>query len=369
MRRLLFQTAASLLIFSAVALAAFGHKKKQEEPKPQVLPLPKELPRALSADTRNLAFRTTPLLKPGRLSEQIRETLSSLIKETRGETIIKLRAFVAAAGDTRRVQEIVSEMFTDKKLALPVLTIIQVGGLGDESGVVIEAIVDRRKAVNPNGLVFIGGQPGDSLSSSVQKMGAALGAAGIPAASVLRATCFTGRLVDYAGMRSTLSAAFPNATLNLVQALRDPADSSSLCESVARIPPGVTPKPAAAPADAHMFFATGPQLVFTGLQLSFGTYLADAESALSRLSRDIESLHAEMRNAVSVNAYSLNPAATSALEKTISQFNLAPQALTIQPVEGLPSLDAALGMEAVLQPAATAVTNGVSQSHGVSALR
>jgi hypothetical protein len=90
--------------------------------------------------------------------------------------------------------------------------------------------------------------------------------------------------------------------------------------------------------------------------LSFGTYLADADSALSRLSRDVEALHTEIRNAVSVNAFSLNPAATSALEKTMSKFNLAPRALTIQPVEGLASLDAALGMEAVLQPSTASET-------------
>jgi enamine deaminase RidA (YjgF/YER057c/UK114 family) len=357
MRRLLLKTAATLVVFSTVALAGFGHKKKkEEEPKPQILPLPKELPRALAVDTRTIAFRTTPLLKPGRLSVQIRETLNDLIKDTRGETIIKLRAFVAGAGDTRRVQEMVSDMFTDKKLALPVLSLIQVGGLGQESGVVMEAVVEGRKPVNPNGLVFIGGQAGDSLASSLQKLNGRLAAAGVTASDVLRTTCFTGRLVDYAGMHSTLAAAFPNAALNIIQALRDPVDTRASCESVARIPAGAAPNRAAVPAEAHISFVTGPQLVFTGLQLSFGTYLADADSALSRLSRDVEALHTEIRNAVSVNAFSLNPAATSALEKTMSKFNLAPRTLTIQPVEGLPSLDAALGMEAVLQPSAASET-------------
>jgi enamine deaminase RidA (YjgF/YER057c/UK114 family) len=360
MQRLLFKTAASLVVCSAVALAGFGQKRKNQEPKPQVLPLPKELPRALSVDTRNIAFRITPLLKPGRLSVQIRETLSDLIKDTRGETVIKLRAFVAGAGDTRRVQEMVSDMFTDKKLPLPVLSIIQVGGLGQESGIVMEAVVDGRKPVNPNGLVFVGGQAGDSLSSSVEKVAARLTAAGVSGADVLRATCFTGRLVDYDAMHSTLAAAFPKATLNIIQALRDPVDGRASCESVARIPEGVKPNLSAMPADAHVSVVTSPQLVFTGLQLSFGTYLADADSALTRLSRDVEPLHTEIRNAVSVNAFSLNPAATSALQKTISKFNLAPRTLTIQPVEGLPSLDAALGMEAVLERSTSVTQSGAN---------
>ena len=352
MRRLLFRTAASLALLSLIAVTAFGgHKKKEEEPKPQVLPLPKELPRVLSVETKNIAFRTTPLLKPGRLSAQIRETLGDLIKDRRGETIIKLRAFVAGAGDTRRVQEMVSDMFSDKKLPLPVLTIIQVGGLGEESGVVMEAIFDARKPVNPNGLAFIGGQSGTTFDSAVAAVNGKLQVAGLTASEVVRATCFTSQLTDYAGMNRTLASAFPQAALNIVQPLRDPVDARTTCEVVARIPEGV--KPAVLPADSRVWFVNSPQLVFTGLQLSFGTYLADADSALSHLSHDVESQHAEMRNAISVNAFSLNPAAASALEKTISKFNLAPQTITIQPVEGLPSLDAALGMEAVLEPSSS----------------
>jgi hypothetical protein len=101
---------------------------------------------------------------------------------------------------------------------------------------------------------------------------------------------------------------------------------------------------------------TAQQIVFTGLQLSFGTFLDDADSALTRLSRDAEAVHADLRSAVLVDAFSLNPAASAALQKTLSKYNLPPSAVTVQPVEGLPSLDAALGMEAVLVPAQTSVT-------------
>jgi enamine deaminase RidA (YjgF/YER057c/UK114 family) len=353
MGRLLLRTAASLALLSLIAVTAFGgRKKKEEEPKPQVLPLPKELPRVLSVDTRNVSFRTTPLLKYGRLSAQVRETLADLIKDRRGETVIKLRAFVAGPGDTRRVQEMVSEMFTEKKLPLPVLTILQVGALGEESGVVMEGVFDAHKPMNPNGLAFIGGQTGTTFESAVSVINSKLQVAGLAASDVVRATCFTGQLTDYAGLNRTLASAFPQAALNIVQPLRDPVDSRTTCEAIARIPAGA--KPAALPSDSRICFVNSPQLVFTGLQLSFGTYLADADSALSHLSRDVQSLHAEMRNAVSVNAFSLHPAAASALEKTISKFNLSPQTITIQPVEGLPSLDAALGMEAVLEPSSAA---------------
>ena len=90
--------------------------------------------------------------------------------------------------------------------------------------------------------------------------------------------------------------------------------------------------------------------MFTGMQLSFGTYLDDATSALSRLQREVSAVHADLRQAALVDAFSLSPAAASALRKTMPNFNLPPGILTVQPVEGLPSLDAALGVEVILAP-------------------
>ena len=72
---------------------------------------------------------------------------------------MKLRAFVAGSGDMRRVQAIVSETFTERRLSLPALSVVQVGGLPLEGAqVVIEATSVGKKEVNPNGLVFIAGQ-------------------------------------------------------------------------------------------------------------------------------------------------------------------------------------------------------------------
>ena len=140
------------------SIALFGaHKNKnKEEPKPQTLPLPKELPMALAADTQNLTFRNTPLLSKGRLSAQIKNSLEYLVRETRGESIVKMRAFVSGAGDSRRVKALVSEMFSEKKLSLPVLTIVQVGSVGNNAaGIAIESVISGKKAENPNGLAFL----------------------------------------------------------------------------------------------------------------------------------------------------------------------------------------------------------------------
>ncbi len=87
-----------LLLLATPESYSQRQKKKNEEPKPQVLPLPPELPMALAAETETLDFHISPLLRSGGLAAQIRQSLDDLIRDTHGETIVKLRAFVAGAG-------------------------------------------------------------------------------------------------------------------------------------------------------------------------------------------------------------------------------------------------------------------------------
>src|SRR5580698_1717010 len=73
--------ALSFCLCAAILVPAAGQsgKKKDEEPKTQVLPLPKEPPKALVADTSTLSFRVTPLLRSGMLSAQIRDALNEVV--------------------------------------------------------------------------------------------------------------------------------------------------------------------------------------------------------------------------------------------------------------------------------------------------
>lgn len=368
MRRWPLRTILGCILITAFTATVWaGRKKKEEEPKPQVLPLPRELPRAVSAVTSSLSFKVTPLLTTGHLSSQIHDALNDLIRGTKGSAIIKLRAFVAGAGDSRRVQQLVSDMFTDKKLPLPALTIVQVGALGkDASAVVIEAIVSGRQAVNPNGLAFIARQSAATLPEALAKMNETVGAAHLAAANLVSATCFTDRLAGYDAERQALASAFPNAAVNLVQALRDPLDTKTTCQGIAQLPPGAAPSPG---NNANVTFVTSPQIVFTGLQLSFGAYLDDADSALSRMQHDVQTVHADVRNTVLMNAFSIDPAAASAIEERMPKFNFPQNTLTVQPVQGLPSLDASLGLEAVLAPGENSRTEANDQGMGVSAQR
>jgi enamine deaminase RidA (YjgF/YER057c/UK114 family) len=335
-----------LLTFAASESYSQKNKKKNEEPKPQVLPLPPELPMALAAETETLDFHISPLLKSGGLAAQIRQSLGDLIRDTHGETIVKLRAFVAGAGDARRVQSAATDLFTERKLPLPVLSVLQVGALGDEAAkVVIEAVVSTHKTVNPNGLAFVAGQTGASLKEAVEKLSASVKAVGVAPESLLTTTCFTSAIENYAATRASLVAMFPNASVNVVQALRDPPNDASMCEAVGQL----SQKPAkdvVFVSERRTALVSARRLIFTGMQLTFGSFLDDAQQTFQRLQHAAKAF-GSADVAVEVNAFSLDAYAGSALRKMTS---FPQNTFTLQRVEGLPSLDASAGIEAILAP-------------------
>ncbi len=302
---------------------------------------------ALAADVESLSFRVSPLLRSGKLAAQIRDCLNEIIRDAHGASIVKLRAFVSGAGDTRRVQAVMSDLFTGRKLNLPVLTIVQVGALGDDaSEVVIESVVSERRSLNPRGLAFLASQRADSLAGSVNKLEQSLAAAKVPPSEVASVTCLLDSLSDYRGSLAQVASAFRKASVNIVQSQRQAGDSMAACEAVARLTDG-SPSVRVFPEARVTVLAGRQKAVFTGLQLGFGPYLDDATAALNRLRKNAEGASADFREAAIVNVYSLSPEASSALRKTALKFSVPAEALSFQPVEGLPSLDAALGVEAI----------------------
>ncbi len=339
----LSQALCTAIALGALVLPVLGQRKKKEE---RPLPLPPQPPMALRADTQTLDFHLSPLLKSGGLGAQIRRSLEDLLRETRGEKIVKLRAFVAGSGDARLVQADAAAIFSEKKQPLPVLTVMQVGALGQEAAkVVIEATVATHRAANPNGLAFFAGQTGDSLQASLERLKAAAASASVKPDGMLKVSCFTSRLDSYEQSKSAAAALFPHAAINLVQAVRDPQNDNSTCEAVAQL---------AAPIESQVVLLKEPraalvatrQLVFTGLQLSFGSYLDDAHEAFVRLERASAAIDRQ-ESPVQVNVFSLDPAGGSALRKTTA---VPPSTFSVQTVEGLPSVDATAGIEAVLAP-------------------
>src|SRR6202521_4479088 len=147
---------ALVALACGLAIAAWAEQKKKKEEETQTLQLPKELPGAVVGETRHLTFHVTPLSSKGLLSQQIRDALKALSRETGPNPVLKIRAFVAGSGDLRRVRDLVSEVFTERRQPLPALSLIHAGGLPLEGAqVILEAIAAGKKEVSPHGLAFL----------------------------------------------------------------------------------------------------------------------------------------------------------------------------------------------------------------------
>src|SRR5580692_7344500 len=147
-------------ILGVLSLAvAYGGKKKNPDDDTQTLELPKDPPMVAVGETGRLIFHVSPLSAKGLLSQQTREALKAILKANGGAPVVHIRAFVAGSGDSRRVPQIVSEVFTEKKLPLPSVSVVQAGGLPLENAqVVLEVTSQAKKEVNPDGLMFVEAQ-------------------------------------------------------------------------------------------------------------------------------------------------------------------------------------------------------------------
>ncbi len=337
---------AGYLALAALLVGLAWAKKKKTEEETQALLLPKELPAAVTGETRRLVFRTTPLLNKGLLSVQTREAVRGLLRQNNDFETIKIRAFVAGSGDLRRIPSIVSELFTEKKQALPAVTVVLSGGLPLENAqVVLESVAIAKREVNAGGLVFVPAQtvevdrPLQTLpplaGEAIARLKKALGAN----TDVLRVTCFATSLDAGPALTGLLAAAFPSASRNLVQTQREPAKSSFGCEAVARLTH-------AGPAGAAV---TAPKLVFTGTQLAFGFQDADAVLALQRLDRILSPYGSSLKHAVLIDFFPLSNIISEEIARVSPPF-FDPAHLpgvTRVPLEGLQGVDSSFAAEAV----------------------
>ncbi|MGE5570930.1 MAG: hypothetical protein ACM3S5_17995 [Rhodospirillales bacterium] len=363
MRRLLFLLTLSLAL--AVPAASAGKQKDKEE-ETQTLELPPDPPAVVTADTERLVFHVTPLTAKGLLSQQVRDALKWLLRQK--ATVVRLRAFVAGTGDMRRVQAIVSEVFSDKKLPLPALSVVQVGALPlDGAQVVLESTALNRKPVNPHGLAFISGQ-GASVDKPLQplaplfeqslaRMRAALQAAGLESADALCVTCYLSSLDELAAIRQRAHAEFPKAALNFVQRTREPFQSLVECEAVARLRrrPAeplvfVNPPELAGSADQSQIALVGARrLALTGTQLAFGFNDDDARLAFQRLGKSLEQKGASYDHVAVARIYPLSSSIADLVRKIRPEFcgRDRQPAGTMVAFQGLPSLDASFALDVI----------------------
>lgn len=366
--------AASLILFLVPAL--FGAKKKKKEVEiTQTLEVLPDPPAAVKVETARLQFFVSPLTGKGLLSQQVRDSIKTLWKQPQMGQIVKLRAFVAGTGDMRRVQSIVSEMFSEKKQPLPVVSTVQVGVLPLEGAqVLIEATALAKKPVNPNGLAFISGQAATEklntdqsamhvaplTTKSVADLKKVLDGIQLTSADVLRVSCFTSSLDDYAEVRRVVSTEFPQAATAIVQAQRSPGQGIVECEAVARLktaptspvklvnPPGV----AASPNYSQVALVNTPRIVVTGLQLAFRSQDADIRLAFDRLKASLDQSGAKISDTVMSSVYPLTQTIANLVRTLRFEFysKEKPPASTMLPFEGLPSLDASFGIDVIAIP-------------------
>ncbi len=332
----------------AVLLLLLGTAMAKKKDLTQVLELPKEPPAATVGETRYLIFHVSPLIAKGLLSQQIREGMKALLKANAGAAIIRVRAFVAGTGDMRRVPALVSEIMSDKKLALPCVSVVQVGGLPMEGAqVVLESISVSKKEVNPGGLLFVGGQEA-ALAKPLQPVlplaEQALGRLdGVLAGSqAVRVTCFTSSTEEAPKLQAMVSGRYPQAAVDVVTVQRGMARSIVTCEATARLP-------------QHDINVNGREatpvlaqrIAFTGIQVAFGFEDNDARLAFQRLEKALEPLGASTKTVAMANFYPLSGSIAEQIRKIRLEFfdSAAAPASTMLPFEGLPSLDASFAVD------------------------
>jgi enamine deaminase RidA (YjgF/YER057c/UK114 family) len=334
-----------------------AQKKKKEIT--QTLQLPKELPGTVTGETRRLTFHVTPLSAKGLLSAQVRDALKALARETGSSTVLRIRAFVAGSGDLRRVRDLVSETFTDRKQPLPVLSLVQAGGLPMEGAqVVLEAIAASRKDVNPQGLVLVPASAASSdnpldpvaplAAKSLEELKANLQAAGSGSADVLRVTCFLSSLDNLAATRKLVDAEYSRAALNFVQTQRAPGRAVAACEAVARLnsAPGGHTRTVPAQGEAKAVQIASTKVVLTGTQVSYGYQEADSRLAFDRLRKTLESAGVAGSDVVYAQYYPIADPISAQIRKLApGYFNGSASSILL--FEGLPSMQAGFAVDVI----------------------
>jgi enamine deaminase RidA (YjgF/YER057c/UK114 family) len=308
-------TLAILLLASAV----FG-KKKNPDDVTQTLDLPKDPPMVTVGETSHLIFHVSLLSPKGLLSQQTRDALKALLKANGNIPVVHIRAFVAGSGDLRRVPQIVSDVFREKKLDLPSVSVVQAGALPLENAqVVLETVSVAKKDVNTAGLAYVEAQTAPSLQKSLDLVAARLGSA-----SALRVTCFVSA-IDGTGT-GKISARFPAAAVNLVQTQRESAKTEVSCEAVGR---GGNIR--------------APKLAFSGTRVAFGADEKAAALAFQRLDKDLADAGVVPADILATTIYPLSARAGDLARKV--RTTGAP--VTAIPVEGIASVEGAFAVDAI----------------------
>ena len=313
-----------------LAATLVGGKKNPDEIT-QVLALPKDPPAVAVGETRKLVFHISPLSGKGLLSQQTRDALKAIMKLNNGAQVVHIRAFVAGSGDIRRVPQIVSEVFTEKKQPIPSVSVVLAGGLPMENAqVLIESVSMAKKEAGTGGLEFVAGDdvvdkdPSAAVAPLLKRASDSLASKmkGAP----LRVSCFITAPPGAPELAAAVSARFSAVPVALVMAQRGSYQAMAKCEGVAR-----TSGP-------------GPEkLAFSGTRVAFGSAEKDMALAFQRLDRDLAEAGAAAANLVYTNLYPISWPVGELARKL--RTGAAP--VSVMAFEGVASNDAGFAVDAV----------------------
>lgn len=314
-------------------------------------PEPRAQQPVIEGETRKLQFQVAPAVTEGNIADQIDKTLATFKSR-----ILNLRAFVVGTDQVGIARLAIEEFFQKKRRPLPTVIVVAIGALPNpKARVVVEAVLDSGRNLNPEGLAFVSGQA-DSSDKPVERMlpltekamkdlNTIHRAAGILAEDVLRVTCLMTSVSDAAGVEARVKREFPQAALTLVQIQRAPARGVIECESVARLRanPGEPLKFIHAdglpksPDFSHAALIGAPRLLFSDLRLPKGDKDNDARKVFAELHQLLKYFGGSIKLVAMSSLYPVSQAATDLVRRTRFDFydRDRPPASTMMMFEGL----------------------------------
>ena len=144
-----------------------------------------------------------------------------------------------------------------------------------------------------------------------------------------------------------MSAQFPGAALDLVQAQRVSSHTVAACEAVAR---SLILNP---PRAAGVTYVNTDRVVLTGTQTAFGYTADDARLAYRRFEKLLSGYGASIQTAALLHVYPLSASIAAQAARVRKEFVEGPTPAVSQiQFESLPGMDSAFALEAVA-PATT----------------
>ena len=235
-------------------------------------------------DTARAGFAVAPLSARGDALRQAKDGRRAI-----GGKPHRYRAFVTVDADHAALA---------KALGTRAVSVVRVAGLPLPGAVLsLEAVTATGR--NPNGLLFLSGQPSDRAEKSFDQLDAVLREAGIEAGGLLQLTCFSSTLADAPATLAVAARRYPSAARNLVQILAPEGRTFIECEGVARArqeaaylnPPGL-PK---SPNYTQAVGIDAPRLVWSGLHRAADCSPAAVRSAFTAMADALASRGASVR--------------------------------------------------------------------------